>query len=80
MYFLIGVWGGKNRLYAAIKFFIYTLVGAVVMLICMLVLYYTSEPNTFNLLSLMTVVRGCEWFSYGLQWWLFLGLFVGFAI
>ena len=80
MYFLIGVWGGKNRLYAAIKFFIYTLVGSVVMLICMLVLYYTAEPNTFNLLSLMTVVRGGEWFSYGLQWWLFLGLFVGFAI
>ena len=79
MYFLIGVWGGKNRLYAAIKFFIYTLVGSVVMLICMLVLYYTSEPNTFNLLSLMTVVPGGEWFSYGLQWWLFLGLFVGFA-
>ena len=80
MYFLIGVWGGKNRLYAAIKFFIYTLVGSVVMLICMLVLYYTAEPNTFNLLTLMTVVPGGEWFTTGLQWWLFLGLFVGFAI
>ena len=80
MYFLIGVWGGKNRLYAAIKFFIYTLAGSVIMLICMLVLYYTSEPNTFNLLTLMTVVPGGEWFTTGLQWWLFLGLFVGFAI
>ncbi len=80
MYFLIGVWGGENRLYAAIKFFIYTLVGSVIMLICMLVLYYQSEPNTFNLLSLMTVVPGSDWFPSGLQWWLFLGLFVGFAI
>ena len=80
MYFLIGVWGGENRLYAAIKFFIYTLVGSVIMLICMLVLYYGSEPNTFNLLALMTVVPGGEWFPSGLQWWLFLGLFVGFAI
>ena len=77
MYFLIGIWGGKNRLYASIKFFIYTLVGSVLMLIVMLVMYFTSAPHTFNLLALMEVVPE---FSLGLQWWLFLLLFIGFAI
>lgn len=43
MYFLIGVWGGENRLYAAIKFFLYTLVGSVLMLIAMLMLFFHSD-------------------------------------
>jgi len=77
MYFLVGVWGGKNRLYAAIKFFIYTLFGSVLMLICMLIMYFTSEPHSFNVLTLMSVVPE---FSMGLQWWLFGLLFIGFAI
>ena len=45
MYFLIGIWGGPRREYAAIKFFLYTLFGSVFMLIAMLVLYFTSEPQ-----------------------------------
>ncbi len=77
MYFLIGVWGGKNRLYAAIKFFIYTLVGSVLMLIAMLMMYFTAEPHSFNLLSLMAIVPQ---FTMGLQFTLFLLLFIGFAI
>src|SRR3984885_4451088 len=40
MYFLIGIWGGKNRLYSAIKFFLYTLVGSVIMLLGILALYF----------------------------------------
>jgi len=43
MYFLIGIWGGENRLYAAIKFFLYTLVGSVVMLLGILKLYFLSQ-------------------------------------
>lgn len=43
MYFLIGVWGGPRRLYAAIKFFLYTLVGSVLMLIAILMLYFNSD-------------------------------------
>ena len=43
MYFLIGVWGGPRREYAAIKFFLYTLVGSVLMLIAILMLYFTSD-------------------------------------
>src|SRR3989337_1382738 len=63
MYFLIGVWGGPRKEYAAIKFFLYTLVGGVLMLIAMLMFYfgsadYTSsgEP-TFNFLELMAIAR-----------------------
>src|SRR6266540_1749894 len=77
MYFLIGVWGGPNRIYAAIKFFIYTLVGSVVMLLCMLVMYFQAEPHTFNVLTLTQLSPA---FAYELQWWLFIGLFLGFAI
>src|SRR6476469_3720478 len=55
MYFLIGIWGGDNRLYAAIKFFLYTLVGSVVMLVGILALYFQSASlpggATFDVLK-----------------------------
>ena len=60
MYFLIGIWGGENRLYAAIKFFLYTLVGSVVMLLGVLKMYFITQdtaltaqigPATLNLLA-----------------------------
>src|SRR6185503_14457518 len=60
MYFLIGIWGGENRLYAAIKFFLYTLVGSVVMLLGVLKMYFLTQdttitsqitPGTLNLLA-----------------------------
>ncbi|MEP6919987.1 MAG: NADH-quinone oxidoreductase subunit M [bacterium] len=60
MYFLIGIWGGENRLYAAIKFFLYTLVGSVVMLLGVLKIYFLTQdasltsqitPATINLLA-----------------------------
>jgi NADH-quinone oxidoreductase subunit M len=46
MYFLIGIWGGDNRLYAAIKFFLYTLVGSVVMLLGVLKMYFLTQDTT----------------------------------
>src|SRR6266496_3655276 len=46
MYFLIGIWGGENRLYAAIKFFLYTLVGSVVMLLGILKIYFLTQDPT----------------------------------
>src|SRR5512140_1331560 len=63
MYFLIGIWGGPRKEYAAIKFFLYTLAGSVLMLLAIIALYYTSVPtlladgtmsagHTFNLLAL----------------------------
>src|ERR1700686_3900965 len=79
MYFLIGIWGSANRLYSAIKFFLYTLVGSVVMLLGILAIYfyhhsatgvYTFDITEFHKLAL----------PYNLQWWVFLAFFLGFAI
>ncbi|HEX5038245.1 MAG TPA: NADH-quinone oxidoreductase subunit M [bacterium] len=52
MYFLIGIWGGPRREYAAIKFFLYTLLGSVLMLLVMLAFYFYSDGQTFNLVEL----------------------------
>ena len=52
MYFLIGIWGGPRKEYAAIKFFLYTLAGSVLMLLGILALYFTSSPHTFSIIEL----------------------------
>src|SRR5688572_12831370 len=79
MYFLIGIWGSDRRLYSAIKFFLYTLVGSVVMLLGILGLYfynygvngvYTFDVTQYQRLDL----------PFNLQWWVFLAFFLGFAI
>ena len=79
MYFLIGVWGGARKLYAAIKFFLYTLVGSVLMLLGILALYFAHHAATgeytFDLLRLMETS-----YASGLQFWVFLAFFIGFAI
>src|SRR5262245_54929804 len=79
MYFLIGVWGGPRKLYAAIKFFLYTFLGSVLMLIGILVLYFynhnISGVYTFDVLELMKVG-----FPRDIQFWAFLAFFVAFAV
>ncbi|MCH8287677.1 MAG: NADH-quinone oxidoreductase subunit M [Candidatus Marinimicrobia bacterium] len=75
MYFLIGVWGGPRREYAAIKFFLYTLLGSVLILLAMLALYFYDGQHTFNMLKLMQTT-----YDYNFQIWVFLALFIGFAI
>jgi NADH-quinone oxidoreductase subunit M len=77
MYFLIGYWGGPRRIYAAIKFFIYTLIGSVVMLVAMLALYWHGGYDTFNVLTLIGMSGN---FDATFQMWIFLALFLGFAI
>ena len=82
MYFLIGVWGSDRRLYAAIKFFLYTLAGSVLMLLAILALYYraqqvTGAPYTFDIPTLLAVVPQ---FSTRFQQYLFWGFFFAFAI
>ena len=52
MYFLIGIWGGPRREYAAIKFFLYTLLGSVLILLAMLGLYYYGATPTFDMTQL----------------------------
>ncbi len=85
MYFLIGIWGGPRREYAAIKFFLYTLVGGVLMLIAMLMFYFGSAQSTasgesiFDLLTLMEIAE-VGGFDRTMQITAFVLLFIGFAI
>lgn len=78
MYFLIGIWGGARREYAAIKFFIYTLVGSVVMLVAFLAMYFNVPNPTFNLLDLAAQTQTLS--VNTLTWFGFLGLLFGFAV
>ena len=82
MYFLIGMWGGPQRHYAAIKFFLYTLFGSVFMLLGMLALYYYTDPNTFNLITLITEASNIDAMLWGIpmQYLIWIALFIGFAI
>jgi len=77
MYFLIGVWGGPRKEYAAIKFFLYTLFGSIFMLVAILILYFTVEPHTLNMLEL--IEKG-SMLPYTLQMVCFIFFFIAFAI
>ncbi|HKH43981.1 MAG TPA: NADH-quinone oxidoreductase subunit M [Thermoanaerobaculia bacterium] len=88
MYFLIGIWGGPRKLYAAIKFFLYTLVGSVLMLLGILALYFFNAVGllgweglgntaTFSILQFHEIGH---LIPKDLQIWIFLAFFVGFAI
>jgi NADH-quinone oxidoreductase subunit M len=90
MYFLIGVWGGPRKLYAAIKFFLYTLFGSVLMLVGILALYFYNSSGlaaiglrglgntpTFDVTELFKIAPHIP---PHLQFWIFLAFFVGFAI
>jgi NADH-quinone oxidoreductase subunit M len=79
MYFLIGIWGSANRLYSAIKFFLYTLVGSVVMLLGILALYFAYHTQTGVYTFDVTQFQKAG-FDTSLQWWVFLAFFLGFAI
>jgi len=74
MYFIIGVWGGPRRVYAAVKFFIYTMAGSALMLVAILVLRYYS--GTFDLTEILAKTR----LDYYVQYWLFLAFALAFAI
>jgi NADH-quinone oxidoreductase subunit M len=94
MYFIIGIWGGPRRIYAAVKFFLFTMVGSLLMLVAMLVLYYLGFEQTgqlnFDLVAaagsdlrgvLDTVVpRSGEAVWWRTQTWLFAAFALAFAI
>src|SRR5271165_1775280 len=81
MYFLIGVWGSERRLYAAIKFFLYTLAGSVLMLLAILALYYNASKNLgVQTFDIPTLLAAAQKFSDPLKVWLFWGFFFAFAI
>jgi NADH-quinone oxidoreductase subunit M len=73
MFIIIGVWGGARRVYAAYKFFLYTLLGSVLMLVCMLAMYL--EAGTTDIPGMTA-----HGFSPGMQTLLFLGFFASFAV
>jgi NADH-quinone oxidoreductase subunit M len=80
MYFIIGVWGGDNRLYAAIKFFIYTMFGSLLMLVAIIVLYVHAGRETgvysFGYAHLLSNAKDLG----SVAWWLFGAFFLAFAI
>jgi NADH-quinone oxidoreductase subunit M len=85
MYFMIGVWGGEQRQYAAIKFFLYTLFGSALMLVSFLALYFLADgtdtiagvANTFDMRALPEAATAV---GITAQLWIFGGMFLGFGI
>jgi NADH-quinone oxidoreductase subunit M len=73
MYFIIGIWGGERRVYAAFKFFLYTLAGSLLMLVAILVM--TSEIGTTSMIDITGKTFSFEW-----QKWLWLAFFASFAV
>ena len=73
MFLIIGVWGGKRRVYAAFKFFLYTLLGSVLMLLAMMAMYW--HAGTTDIPTLLTTK-----FPPDMQWWLWLAFFASFAV
>ncbi|NMG45372.1 NADH-quinone oxidoreductase subunit M [Aromatoleum toluvorans] len=74
MYLIIGVWGGDNRIYAAFKFFLYTLAGSVLFLVGVIVLYFEGGQS-FDIQILMT-----QKYPFAVQFWVFIAFFIAFAI
>ncbi|MCR4265995.1 NADH-quinone oxidoreductase subunit M [Nitratireductor sp. ZSWI3] len=73
MFIIIGVWGGKRRVYASFKFFLYTLLGSVLMLLAVMAMYWQS--GTTDITTLLTHV-----FPTGMQYWLWVAFFASFAV
>jgi NADH-quinone oxidoreductase subunit M len=77
MFILIGVWGGKNRVYAAFKFFLYTLLGSVLMLVALIAMAIMAKSTSIQDITAFAQQGG---FSEGLQIWLWLAFFASFAV
>lgn len=75
MFLIIGIWGGDNRVYAAFKFFLYTLIGSVLFLVAMLYLY-----GEFGTTSIPELTEKAFYLPFNVQRWLWLGLFASFAV
>jgi len=82
MYFLIGIWGGPRKEYAAIKFFLYTLFGSIFMLLSIIAIWYFGGQQSFNILDLAASGAGgaLKLQPLSFKFFAFLGFFLGFAI
>ncbi|MCZ0738496.1 NADH-quinone oxidoreductase subunit M [Phreatobacter sp. AB_2022a] len=76
MFLIIGIWGGKRRIYASFKFFLYTLLGSVLMLLAIMAMIWTA--GTSDIAELIKV--GPTVFSRNMQFWLWLAFFASFAV
>ncbi len=79
MYFMIGVWGGPERQYASIKFFLYTLFGSALMIVSFLALYFLTGAESFDMRQLESLVASRE-IALSTQVLVFGGMFMGFGI
>jgi NADH-quinone oxidoreductase subunit M len=77
MYFMIGVWGGEQRQYASLKFFLYTMFGSALMLVAFLALFFQTGAESFSFAHLMDAGASID---KDTQVWIFAGMFVGFAV
>jgi NADH-quinone oxidoreductase subunit M len=77
MYFMIGVWGGPQRQYASLKFFLYTMFGSALMLVAFLALFFKTGAESFGFAHLIEAGAGID---HDVQVWIFAGMFVGFAV
>ncbi|HEY3142838.1 MAG TPA: NADH-quinone oxidoreductase subunit M [Acidimicrobiales bacterium] len=81
MYFLIGVWGGEQRQYASLKFFLYTLFGSALMIVSFLALFFVTGGETFSIAGLAERVASGDYdISHTTMLLIFGGMFMGFAI
>jgi len=77
MYFMIGVWGGENRQYASLKFFLYTMFGSALMLVAFLALFFKTGAESF---AIPYLVENGGAIAKNTQIWIFAGMFIGFAV
>ncbi|MEO8163170.1 MAG: NADH-quinone oxidoreductase subunit M, partial [Ilumatobacteraceae bacterium] len=77
MYFMIGVWGGEQRQYASMKFFLYTMFGSALMLVAFLAVFFKTGAESF---SIPYLVEHGGSIAKNVQIWIFAGMFVGFAV
>ncbi len=88
MYFLIAIWGGPRREYAAIKFLLYTLFGSVFILVAILILYFWQGQvqvpgftgHSFDIVELTTILSTSSYYPRSIQWWVFILFFTGFCV
>src|SRR5499433_516480 len=85
MYFLIGVWGGERRIYAALKFVLYTMIGSVLMLVAIIALYFihgdATGTFTFSYPQIQSAIAsGRILLSPTIEFWLFVAFFLAFAV
>jgi NADH-quinone oxidoreductase subunit M len=88
MYFLIAIWGGPRREYAAIKFLLYTLFGSVFILVAVLILYFYQSSvkvpgfsgHSFDIVQLSQIASETSFYPRSIQWWVFILFFIGFIV